>query len=939
MIAGLAAACWALAATALPLAEQPTSVDAAACAAVAAQPSQSPAFAAAVFELAAQARSHKDVAVALWGFRLAAALDPANPQYLDEWAGLELQAGRAPLAEQIWHLGFSVAPQYPPLHWHYGQFLAAHGEPAALAAAAEHLAVAATATDADPAAWCAVAAVAARRDRCAEADGAVAQCRRHLGKKLFRKQEGPLALDRGDCRWRTGDYAAAEAHFAEAKAAGVPLGDRLDQLEAARQQAQVSPLTPTQLAHRADLSALAARVLAGEALAPADQTRLAALVRLAPQPAVGQAALGLLALHAGRKADAELALLRAMAQGLPTSEQRVSVAAALGRLYLLGSEPPRPAEAVAHLSAAVAERPLDTALRWDLVQALRRSGQLKRALTELQKWLRDDASGQADRRREALALQLSLQAALPGEASETVATDAMPHPSQPEGDVQTRTRAARLAGQDRVGEAVAVLREALAANPQQPELQRDLAMYLHGLGDLRGAVAALQASLRGGEDQPEVQAQLGRWLLDLGEKRQALLHLRRAEQLGVDAVVPLAVRLELGTQPPDWAGDLWQRQRLSQLLARLDRMLARAHGRQNDSAEMGEARLLQRELQVRLRQGPRVLAALAALAALLAGLVGWRRWGGADLRQLLERHPDTGPEVQRALASIRHEVLKHNALVLQGLAQAVERGDVASAHAARDHLLGAPPRPGVEDALQGHAAALQQVAAARGVRLNLERRDAAMRPLLRAFAILRRRNRQLQRLDRLGARQKARLQRDLRTVQRLLSVEAYEAVRVLLDAVRLVCVQGEFIQQVHASTCQELGISARQMPLELDQREAALWVRIPRPALHEALTNLLRNAIQATREAGGQRIGCRLSSEQDPITGLETALIAVLDAAPGQLTAQDVQQRPIERGLGLAAEAMGRHDGSLDVQQESAPWTKAVVLRLPRAQPPGQEDA
>ena len=41
--------------------------------------------------------------------------------------------------------------------------------------------------------------------------------------------------------------------------------------------------------------------------------------------------------------------------------------------------------------------------------------------------------------------------------------------------------------------------------------------------------------------------------------------------------------------------------------------------------------------------------------------------------------------------------------------------------------------------------------------------------------------------------------------------------------------------------------------------------------------------------------------------------------------------RYIEEGLGLTADLVSQHEGTLDVRREAAPWSKAVVLKLPRA--------
>ena len=77
-----------------------------------------------------------------------------------------------------------------------------------------------------------------------------------------------------------------------------------------------------------------------------------------------------------------------------------------------------------------------------------------------------------------------------------------------------------------------------------------------------------------------------------------------------------------------------------------------------------------------------------------------------------------------------------------------------------------------------------------------------------------------------------------------------------------------------------------------------------------------------------------MEEEDDPITGIENIAIRVLDRAPDQLRSGALTGARIGRGLGLTADLVARHEGSLQVEHRSSEqeegWAKALVLRLRR---------
>jgi len=696
---------------------------------------------------------------------------------------------------------------------------------------------------------------------------------------------------------------------------------------------------------RAD--ALRATALLQTGQVPAARALLAKAAIAAPDLGVVALAQAELAVVAGDSALAELAFTRALTLGLDDERWTARAQAGLGHLYLRAA-PPRPAEATALLAQAVRREPTLATLRWDLVQAARASGQLRRAQAHLERLLQQPLTD-SDRQREALALRRSLADALgpapTGQTAEALETPAEPTKAPADRVQAARDEAKRLAGEDRYRDAVAVLRRALAADkgastPRNPSAYNELAVYLHALGDPAAAAQTWRASLRIDDGQAQIHDALARHYLRAERVALARPHLARAESLGLTGAGLQRIRLDLPDMdqgPVAPLGDLLRRGELTGLLTRLERLAQR----RPTAAEASAIRALQSELEQRVRAAD--LLALAVLLGLLA-LAAWllqRIWGGAVLRELMARHPETGPEVQRVLAAIRHEVLKHNTLMLSGLCQAIAR-DEADADAAALHLReslfgGADP---VAARLEGYVSQLEQLGRAQGMRLNLRRRDAAISAILRGFSELERTLPQLARLDRLRPGPRRRLLGHLQRAARLLNSEGYEAVRDLLDSLRMLRVDAALLLAVVERARREPGLRDVQvLPVAIEAVVALpVWVLVPRAALEDILINVVRNALQASRLAdsgsgAGVAIGLAIDADVHPITGVEHVLLVVRDAAPGALTAEMLRGRAIEAGLGLAADLVARHDGVLAVREEAAPWRKAVVVRLPRAYP------
>ena len=75
---------------------------------------------------------------------------------------------------------------------------------------------------------------------------------------------------------------------------------------------------------------------------------------------------------------------------------------------------------------------------------------------------------------------------------------------------------------------------------------------------------------------------------------------------------------------------------------------------------------------------------------------------------------------------------------------------------------------------------------------------------------------------------------------------------------------------------------------------------------------------------------------RDPVTGAPTARFILADNLPGALTAEMIRGRAADRGWGIVADLVRRHDGTADVGPAPAPgYGKGIVLELPALEPEG----
>ena len=882
---------------------------------------------------ALRAFERKDYPAALALFRQAYDLDRLDPEITNNLAYLYEVLGNRGEAERFYRETLAMDAKRSIAHLNLADLMALEGaDDARLAEAADLLARARELRGNQAGIIRRQAELAARRGRFAEAE-------RFFQELLERAPaDDALALTLGDFYRAFGKDDEALSWYRRVEDPDGLLKEaarRIRTIEVERAARRFGWTRPTDAVppQAQALADRAAAMIRQGQLAEAEPLLLQALEQ-APGFAAAHADLGDLYRRQGRPVEAEQALLRALAYEGANAEHVLRLA----RLYA-GLQ--RSGEAAWFYARALQLRPDWTDVRVDLAKAYRAAGDLPRALHQVERYLAEQPPEAAT--AEARTLARTLRDLLPAQPA--------PPDARAEGDdvlPKALARARALLAQGEPDGAMAELRGL-------PDDLRGVAVLnlegriLQAAGRLDEAAETFGRSLIRDPEQAPVIEQLGRLELDRGHGDEARRLLIRAEALGVATAGVRLARLDATLVPG--AGPAWWRDALNLrgLLHARDRLRSYLADPAADRLR-GEAEALLIDVEARVQTTAAIGGAVVFGLLLLGGWSARRCWGGTDLAGLVRRHPEAGPEVQQILSAIRHEVLKHNTMVLTGLVDALESdADDAADKAgwARASLLGDPlgdPRDAAATRLEDYADRLRRIGRAHGVRLNLRRKDPALSALLRGFRVLRGASGLMDRAARLGRTGRGRLLRALRQATRLLNVEGYEAVRALLDRLRVLDVDADLLRSVFERTRREPAFAdADVAPLALEDA-APLPCRlvIPRHAFEDVLANLIRNGLQSSLRHGGDgpvRIGLRVEAEVDPITGLARAVLLIRDASPQRLTPEMLRGRYIEEGLGLTADLVSRYEGTVDVREAAAPWTKAVVLKLPRADEEDEEAA
>jgi tetratricopeptide (TPR) repeat protein len=431
-------------------------------------------------------------------------------------------------------------------------------------------------------------------------------------------------------------------------------------------------------------------------------------------------------------------------------------------------------------------------------------------------------------------------------------------------------------------------------------------------GELRDAVVLWERSLAQEPDQARVVLDLANVYAKLGDDLRRDTLIQRALALGE----PVAL---LGEAEAEAGKRRWWRART--LLHRYVEVAPPG------ATGYDRALALRDDVSTRIRLfylG--ILCGIVFVIVLPLAVRAYRR-SGVGLQALLDRSPSAYRDVARCCAVIRHEILKHNTTVLVSVAQAIDEDRLEPAKWTAEKLYG---ERGAIARFFGYVEDLEQLARAQGHTVNLRHRDPIFAPLIAAF-------------DRLSA-----LERDLRgtpgpqvatalrSISTILNQTGYRGLGDFVQRACLLEVDEPFLRRVYNELCGEPAFVERtEVTVEIDMPEEPVVIRIFRTDLEDILTNLLRNSLEITDEINGTRVGIHVATEEDPITGLERVCLRVLDDGPQRISTAMIRGRYMGRGLGLAVDLISRNGGSIRVEDD-VNWSKAVVVRLPRAEP-GEE--
>ena len=460
------------------------------------------------------------------------------------------------------------------------------------------------------------------------------------------------------------------------------------------------------------------------------------------------------------------------------------------------------------------------------------------------------------------------------------------------------------------------LQGVLSQAPDYPDALMFLAALELEQGDEGAAIETYHRCLAAHPEHPRVLMALGELTRAEGRSQQAQDYFERAATAGASEAWYFLADMAFE------GGHAWQARQM------LDRYF-----KENTGGLVHRPAKALGERIDRLLLGYRAALGLGlALTLLLPLVLLVRRYTGARLQTLLTREPSTYHEVARLLSAIRHEVLKHNTTLLSSVADRLEQGEGDAALYAAERLYGDGEQAGVVRQFGSYIDALEQLGRRHGVRLNLRQRDPVLAPMHRAMRRLERIESRLRRPHRGGARA---LPGELREISHLLNDQGYRAIGRLIRSVCILEVDPSLLVGLYRRVVDEPSLAGECPPtLSVSGVDTPIPIRIFKRDFEDIASNLLRNALSALIEElplSERRIGLILREEMDPITGLEHVAIRFLDNAPRPLSEAILRGQKIERGLGLAADLLARHDGVMSVEPEPG-WSKAVVVRLPRAE-------
>ncbi|MGE5414861.1 MAG: hypothetical protein ACM3NW_11835, partial [Syntrophomonadaceae bacterium] len=278
---------------------------------------------------------------------------------------------------------------------------------------------------------------------------------------------------------------------------------------------------------------------------------------------------------------------------------------------------------------------------------------------------------------------------------------------------------------------------------------------------------------------------------------------------------------------------------------------------------------------------------------------------------------------------LRHDALKHGGMLLSDGADRIESGDrtarrdAAALLAAR--LYGDGESGGLVAEVHGSVAALRTLARSDGVRLDLARRDPVFAELLAGERALRRPQADLRRLASGAPAAVGRATRDLRRAARHWQLASGSEMERAIDRAASLPVRLDALEALLSRVAEESDTAAPPLDLLVGPaREGLPPVRLSASDWETLWRNLFGNALEAGR------LGLSAVPRRDAATGEPRLRLVLFDDLPAPLTAEEIEARPPDRGLGIVAEILRRNDGSVHVvAPEAAGFTKGIGIELP----------
>jgi signal transduction histidine kinase len=253
----------------------------------------------------------------------------------------------------------------------------------------------------------------------------------------------------------------------------------------------------------------------------------------------------------------------------------------------------------------------------------------------------------------------------------------------------------------------------------------------------------------------------------------------------------------------------------------------------------------------------------------------------------------------------------------------------------RSRLFGDGERRGLVRESADAFARLESLARADGVRLDLAGRDPLFAPIAEGSRILKDLERPISRaadgdparVDRIVTHldRAAELFRSARGAEISRLVEESTSIRVrfadLRDLLAAVCAETSFGGSIDL---EPLGLFA--------DGSGPIAVRVARADWETIWRNLFANALAAAdpKSSTGLHLGIAAEVVRDPITGTPAARFVLADDLAAPLTTEMLRGRAADRGWGVVADLVRRHEGVVDVGPAPTPaYRKGIVLEVP----------